>query len=76
MLEIMKSTIINTHDITGGATLAGYCIAQALNRYTDIETPILCRTKLSHDKNIDTILKPKPNGSNIFKKRIKICRVI
>jgi glycosyltransferase involved in cell wall biosynthesis len=51
----MKATIISTFDIAGGAALAGYEIAKALNLKTDIQTRILCSAKYSHDANIMAI---------------------
>jgi glycosyltransferase involved in cell wall biosynthesis len=55
----MKTTIINTSDIDGGAALAGYNIMEALNHHTEFETRILCGTKFSNDDNIDDIVKGK-----------------
>ena len=54
----MKSTIINTYDTAGGAAQAAYAISEALNIYTDIRSRILCGTKFSHNKDIDSIIKP------------------
>lgn len=55
----MKTTIINTSDINGGAALAGYSLFQALNRFTEFETRILCGRKYSHDANIQSFITSK-----------------
>ena len=51
----MKTTIINTSDINGGAALAGFTLMKSLNRHSDFETRILCGTKFSNDENVDVI---------------------
>ena len=55
----MEISIVNTYDTEGGAALAGFALFCALNKYTDIKARILCGTKFSAYKNIETFRDAK-----------------
>lgn len=52
----VKAVIINTSDIIGGAALAGYAVAEALNQHTDVQTAILCGEKRSPLPHVASVL--------------------
>lgn len=67
----MRSVIINSSDVSGGAAMAGFAIFEALNNYSDVDTYILCGSKYSHHSKVDEIMFGSHSASKKLFDRIK-----